>query len=62
MKKALDLKAAEAALERGDYSAGLELLESIQRRNALGDREKAQIKMLIVTAHMGQGEEQKAID
>ena len=61
MQKALNLKAVEAALERGDYSLCLELLESIKQNNLPESKERDRIKMLIVTAYMGSGEDQKAI-
>ena len=59
---AADLEAAKAALARGEYERALSLLEPLSKQNPLPGKEGAQIRMLMVTAWMGQGQEQKAID
>ena len=52
---------AEAALERGDYGQCLELLEPLTQDRPISDPEGARIRMLMVTAWMGQGQEEKAL-
>ena len=52
---------AEAALERGDYGQCLALLEPLAASSAITDPEGARIRMLMVTAWMGQGQEDKAL-
>ena len=52
---------AEAALERGDYGQCLELLEPLAASTAITDPEGARVRMLMVTAWMGQGQESKAL-
>lgn len=52
---------AEAALERGDYGHCLELLEPLATDHPITDPEGARIRMLMVTAWMGQGQEEKAL-
>ncbi len=56
-----DLKTAEAYLERGDYHQSLELLEPMAEIYPLTSRYGAEIRILIVTALVGLGEEEKAI-
>ena len=55
------IKAAEAALAKGDYSFCIKtlnpLLVSIQAETAIG----GQLRLLVITAYMGKGDEQKAI-
>ena len=55
------IKAAEAALEKGDYNYCLKILDPLlldsQPETPIG----GQLRLLIVTAYMGKGEEQKAI-
>ncbi len=55
------LAIAEAALERGEYSYCLSLLKPLAKENALSTQEGPKIRMLMATAFMGQGNEQKAI-
>ncbi|KZR86902.1 hypothetical protein MITS9509_00845 [Synechococcus sp. MIT S9509] len=55
------LAAAERALERGDYGLCLRLLEPLADANPITEPEGAAIRMVMVTAWMGQGEERKAI-
>ena len=52
---------AEVALERGDYGLCIALLEPIAKDTLSSDEEDAQVRMLMVTALMGQGDEKKAI-
>ena len=56
-----DLSAAEAALACGDYGQSLDLLEPLAANNPLPGAEGARIRMLMVTAWMGQGQEQTAL-
>ncbi|HGY5539220.1 MAG TPA: hypothetical protein ACN46Y_02780 [Prochlorococcus sp.] len=58
---AVNLAAAEAAISRGDYGQSLALLEALTKSHPLTDAEGAKIRMLMVTAWMGQGNEQKAL-
>ena len=55
------LAAAERALERGDYGLCLRLLEPLAAANPITEPEGAAIRMVMVTAWMGQGEDRKAI-
>lgn len=57
----LDLTAAEASLERGDYGQCLELLVPMADAHPLPDPEGARIRLLMVTAWMGQGRDQEAV-
>ncbi len=52
---------AEIALARGDYGQCLTLLEPLARKLPSTTKEGGEIRMLIVTALMGKGEEQAAI-
>ena len=58
---AFALKTAQAALQRGDYMQCLDFLEELSNQYPLSSQEGAKIRMLMVTAWMGQGEDQKAI-
>ncbi|MFL0755225.1 MAG: hypothetical protein AB8A45_06820 [Prochlorococcus sp.] len=58
---AVNLAAAEAAISRGDYGQCLSLLEPLAKSHPLTNAEGAKIRMLMVTAWMGQGNEQKAL-
>ncbi len=55
------LAAAEAALERGDYGQCIALLEPIAEANPIMESKGAAIRMLLVTAWMGKGDEDKAL-
>ena len=57
----LDLLAAEAALERGDYGQCLELLAPMAESHPLPDAHGARVRLLMVTAWMGQGNDSEAI-
>jgi len=56
------IKAAEAALDKGDYNLCLKILDpllfSFQANTSVG----GQLRLLEVTAYMGRGDEQKAIE
>ena len=56
------IKATEAALEKGDYGICIKtidpLLLDFQAETEIG----GQLRLLIVTAYMGKGDEQKAIN
>ncbi len=56
------IKAAEAALEKGDYSFCIKIVDPLlldsQPETAIG----GQLRLLIVTAYMGKGDEQKAVN
>ena len=55
------LKEAEQALERGDYGQCLRLLEPLAEAHPITDPKGASVRMVMVTAWMGQGDDQKAI-
>tara|TARA_B100000700_G_C15022359_1_gene846388 strand:+ start:1722 stop:2201 length:480 start_codon:yes stop_codon:yes gene_type:complete len=61
MSTASTIAAAEASIERGDYGQCLALLEPLAEQYPLQSREGAQIRMIMITAWMGQGYDQKAI-
>ena len=56
------IKAAKAALDKGDYGLCIKiidpLLPSLSATTVIG----AQLRLLKITAYMGKGDEQKAID
>lgn len=52
---------AETALMHGEYRKCLLLLEPLIKSNPLTAKEGAQIRMLLVTAYMGKGDNEKAI-
>ena len=58
----LDLRAAEAALERGDYGQCLAFLTPLAERHPLPDPEGARVRFLMITAWMGLGDDEKAIN
>ena len=55
------IKATEAALEKGDYGICIKIIDPLlldfQAETEIG----GQLRLLIVTAYMGKGDEQKAI-
>ena len=57
----IGLAEAQQALDRGDYGQCLRLLEPLASTHPISESEGALIRMLMVTAWMGQGEEQRAI-
>ncbi len=58
MKSALEN--AEAALQRGDYGLCLQTLSPLAKTNPLPGQKGSKIRMLMVTALMGQGNEEQA--
>ena len=56
-----DFTPAETALERGDYGQCLEQLSPLAESRPLPDPEGARIRLLMVTALMGQGRDQEAL-
>lgn len=56
-----DLSEAEAALERGDYGQSLAMLHPLANAHPLPDPVGAQIRLMMITAWMGQGDETSAI-
>ena len=56
------IKAAEAALDKGDYNFCIKIIDPLlldsQAETAIG----GQLRLIIVTAYMGKGDEQKAIN
>ena len=56
------IKAAEAALDKGDYNFCIKIVDPLlldfQAETEIG----GQLRLLIVTAYMGKGDEQKAIN
>ena len=61
-KIASAIKAAEAALNKGEYSVCIKIVDPLlldfQAETAIG----GQLRLLIITAYMGKGDEQKAIN
>ncbi len=55
------LSLAEAAIARGDYDQCLEILLPLAEKNSLAELNGPTIRMLMVTAYMGKGDESKAI-
>ncbi len=53
---------AEAALDRGDYSQCLSALEVLARKHSINSEEGQKVRMLMITALMGKGEDKKAIE
>ncbi len=56
------IKAAEAALDKGDYSLCLKIIDPLLLSYPASTEIGAQLRLLKVTAFMGKGDEQKAID
>ena len=52
---------AEAALARGDYSQSLKALEELSEKHPLNSTEGSKVRMLMITAWMGKGDNKKAI-
>ena len=57
----LDLRAAEAALERGDYGQCLAFLTPLAESHPLPDPEGARVRFLMITAWMGRGDDEQAL-
>ena len=56
------IKAAEAALDKGDYSLCIKIIDPLLSSYSETTKIGAQLRLLKVTAYMGKGDEQKAID
>ncbi len=52
---------AEEALDRGDYEQCLKLLEVLSKEHPILDKEGAMIRLLMVTAFMGKGDNVQAL-
>ena len=50
------------SLQRGDYSHSLDILESLSKKHSASSQVGAEIQLLMVTAFLGQGKDQKALD
>ena len=61
-KSASAIKAAEAALEKGDYNFCLKIIDPLLLSFPAETTTGAQLRLLKVTAHMGRGDEQAAIN
>ena len=57
----MDLSEAEAALERGDYGQSLDLLLPLAEQHPLNSPEGPGLRLLMITAWMGKGQDDKAI-
>ena len=56
------IKAAEAALDKGDYSLCIKIIDPLLLSDSVTTAMGAQLRLLKVTAYMGKGDEEKAID
>ena len=56
------IKAAEAALDKGDYSLCIKTIDPFLLSNPAATLIGAQLRLLKITAYMGKGDEQKAIE
>ena len=56
------IKAAEAALDKGDYSLCIKTIDPLLLTYPAATLIGAQLRLLKVTAYIGKGDEQKAID
>ena len=56
------MKAAEAALEKGDYNFCLKIIDPLLSIYKANTSTGAQLRLIQVTAYMGRGDEQKAIE
>ncbi len=56
------IKAAEAALEKGDYNCCIKIINPLLSTHSGETVTGAQLRLIKVTAHMGKGDEQQAID
>ena len=63
MQKATSaIKAAEAALDKGDYNLCIKIISPLLLTFSAGTEIGGKLRLLVVTAYMGKGEELKAID
>ena len=56
-----ELNVAEISLEQGDYEQSLNLLKTLSKRYPISDKTGSKIRMLMITALLGQGKEERAI-
>ena len=56
------IKAAEAALDKGDYNFCIKIISPLLLTFSAGTEIGGKLRLLVVTAYMGKGEELKAID
>ena len=56
------IKTAEAALEKGDYNFCIKILDPLLLAFKSNTSRGAQLRLLLVTAYIGRGDEQKAIE
>ena len=56
------IKAAEAALDKGDYNLCIRMIDSLLLSYSEATVIGAELRLLKVTAYMGKGDEQKAIN
>ena len=61
-KSALAIKAAEAALDTGDYRLCIKIIDPLLLSYSTATLIGAQLRLLKVTAYIGKGDEQKAIN
>ena len=61
MNTASAIKAAEGALNKGEYSYCIKLIEPLLINYSAETSKGAQLRLLVVTAHMGNGNDQEAI-
>ena len=59
---ALSLRKAEEAIQRGEYGQCITFLKKIAKEHPLDSKEGAEIRILMITAYMGKGEENEAIE
>ena len=62
MNSASTVEAAKTALERGEYNECLIFLENYLQHHQLTNKEEGEIKLLMVTALMGKGQEELAVE
>ena len=60
-RPSLDLRAVDAHLERGDYGQALELLTPLADVHTISTPEGSQLRLLMITSWMGQGQDEQAL-
>ena len=56
------IKATEAALEKGDYGICIKIIDPLLLDSQAETSTGGELRLLIVTAYIGKGDEQKAIN
>ena len=56
------IKVAEASLDKGDYNLCIKIIDPLLLTCSVQTLLGAQLRLLKITAHMGKGVEQQAID